>query len=284
MNQILPYEIYYENSRGAVVRLDKPPFVAVSGELWNSGWKMTVAPRPGRDGGRLISRKRQSDEKKLRVAAVADSAPELSGALGSASDIFAYDVASMRPGKLWVNGWYLSCYCLAETRELSPDHTRMAELVLTLIAETPLWCSEETFDRWVGESDVEGHKYVYKYPHRYGTDAYNGMTLINRTWTAQPMRITFWGPCSSPSVVVAGREIGIGGVLLAGEYAVIDQQSREIYKMRTGGVRENIFGRRLKNGQVFFFAPPGSCTAYLSSAGNASITVITQKGAPPWSN
>lgn len=288
MNPILPYKMYYESSSGVIVRLDEPPFVAVDSDLWSSGWKMTTAPRPGRDGGRVISRKRQSDEKKLRIAAVADSAGELSDALEWISGIFAVDVHSMRPGKLWVNGWYLSCYCAAEVCGLSPDHTHMAEITLTLLAENPLWCSERTFTPQEGsQSEIPEHKYLYKYPYKYGSNiysTYHRIQMINNSGISQPMRITFLGPCSNPAIIIGSTEIGIGGYFAEGERAVIDQQPREIYVVGTNGSRRNIFSRRLKNGQVFYPAPPGSYTVGISNAENAEIILITQKGAPPWSN
>ena len=284
MNNILPYRIYYENSQGDAVRLDTPPYVTLGGEHFDSGWKMTTSSRPGRDGGRLISRKRQSDEKKLRVAVMAETARELADALERMSDVFAADVEALRPGRLWVGERYLRCYCLSEARGLSSDFTGIAEVTLTLLAENPVWCSEELFTFEGGTiTDNGGHKLPYNYPYKY-SNSRDIMMVVNRSSVGQPMRIKFCGPSMSPSILIGGKLIGLETELFESEYAVIDQQTREIYKICADGERVNLFDRRVKNGQTFAYAPPGHNTVDISGGGGVEVTLITQRGAPRWSN
>ena len=289
MSNILPYTMYYENSAGKILRLDTPPFVSVGGEQFNSGWKTTVVPRQGRSGGRLISRRRQCEEKKLKISVSAPSAIELSNALDEMMDIFTADVEEMTAGRLWVNNRYLRCYCIADTRSMSENFTSIGEVSLIVLAEDPVWCSEESFTFFPsgegpqGQSgSVAGHKYLYRYPFRY-TALAKGLKVVNKSSLTQPMRIEFFGPCVNPSVIVAGHEIGVMVTLSAGEFVVINQQTKEIYKMTASGEKVNLFAQRIKNGSVFESLPAGTYYASLLGGGSMRITVITQKGAPLWS-
>lgn len=284
MGEYLPYEIRYESSAGDTLRLDAPPFVAAGGSLFDSAWQFTTAARPLGEGGRLISRRRACDEKKLELYVFGETPENLAAELERLSELTAYDVEVMSPGRLWVGDRYLECYCVESKKNISPDFPRMAEVTLTILPEQPVWCSEVRFGLGTaGRSDVTGHKYKYAYPYRYGSGS-SGIVINNDRAVPQPMCIRFYGPGSSPRICVGSSEIGVTGEIPQDSYVCIDQRSREIYQVSPDGGRINLFDSRIKNGKTFEYLKPGSSIVSCDGADSVEITVIYQRSEPRWSN
>lgn len=285
MSSLLPFEMHYENSAGEILRLDQPPFVTTSCRLFDISWKMTLAQRPLGEGGSLLTRRRPTGDRTLTVQAAAASARELSDALDRMAAVFDRDVVSLVSGRLWVNGSYMRCWCSGRVKDLSCDMPGQAQITVSVTPEQPVWCTERRYRIMGGEtvSDSGGHSYPYSYPRRYGTTRRN-LTLVNSHFAPSPMRVTLYGPSLEPRIYVDGMCIGVNTPLLPGERVTIDQLSRQITRIGVDGEKTNAFGDRIKNGQTFSYAPPGSSTVdlYTDSMG-ADIVLIEQRSEPSWS-
>ncbi|MBE6760633.1 MAG: hypothetical protein E7554_11245 [Ruminococcaceae bacterium] len=284
MPSLLPYEIYYENSAGDVLRLDRPPFVVTSCRLFDSSWKLTRSQRPLGEGGSLLARRRPADERTMTVQAVADDSAGLAAALIRMSEVFDYDVIARTSGRLWVNGSYQCCWCSGSVKELSCDFPDRAQLTVTVCPEQPAWCTERSYRILGGDtvSDPGGHGYPYSYPYRYGTSR-RSISLVNTHFAPAPMRITLYGPAQEPRVYVGDSCIGVNTPLHAGERVLIDQQNKLITRTGTDGVSFNCFGDRIKNGQTFDYAPPGSTVIDLySETLGVDIVLVEQRSEPSW--
>ncbi len=286
MTCTLPYTMYYENSAGAILRLDRPPFVVTDSRLFDCTWKMTLAQRPMGEGGSLLARRRPAADRALTVQAMADSPKELSAALDTMADIFDYDVDRYTSGKLWVNGSYMRCWCSGRTKKFSCDFPRQAQITVTVTPEHPAWCTERRYRLTGGDSlqDSGGHRYPYRYPYRCGSSMPS--LSINTTRSApSPMVITLYGPAIAPRIYVAGMFIGITSSLSEGERVVIDQLSKTITKIGADGQTASIFGDRIKNGHTFEYAPAGISTVEIHSDSlGADITLIEQRSEPSWNS
>lgn len=285
MSGLLPYSMYYENSRGDILRLDEPPCITTASRLFDSSWKLTRSQRPLGEGGSLLARKRPGDERTLTVQMTAGSAAGLSGAIARMADIFDYDVVNYTAGRLWVNDSYMRCWCSGRVKELSCDTVNRAEVTVTVCPEQPAWCTEKSYRIIPGgtAADSGGHGYPYSYPYRYSSSR-NSLSIENSRFSASPMLITLYGPAAEPRVYVGGVCIGVNTPLLSGERVVIDQQNKLITKIGTDGSSSNCFGDRIKNGQTFAFAPPGSTPVdvYNDTLG-VDIVLIEQRSEPSWS-
>lgn len=284
MPDLLPYSMYYENSRGEILRLDQPPCVTTSSHLFDSSWKLTRALRPLGEGGSLLSRRRPADERTMTVSVTADNADGLSRALAHMADVFDYDVVSYTSGRLWVNGSYLRCWCSGRIKELSCDIVSRAQLTVSICPEQPAWCTETLYRIMAGEThtDAGGHSYPHSYPYRYSS-ARGSLSLFNPHFAPSPMRITLYGPSAEPRVYVNGNCIGVNTPLLSGERVLLDQQNRIIRKTDIAGNTVNAFGDRIKNGLTFEYALPGSNPVDIySDTMSADIVLIEERSEPLW--
>lgn len=277
---MLPYSIYYENTCGDTVRFDTLPFVAVSSELFDSGWSFATSPRPLGEGGRLISRRRSTNERSMTVQLAAENARALADALDRLASVSGYDLMAMSPGRLWVNGSYLRCYLVSSEKSLSPDFPGMGEMRISVLPEVPAWCTERTYHTFT--ADTGGVEYPYRYPYRYGSGR-SSLEIFNDTGGPCPMIIRFSGAVSNPRISVGGRTVGIDVTLGENEYAVIDQLSRLVYSVSAQGERTNCFDRRVRGGVCFEYLPAGS-TRIDAPGGMVEITVISMRSEPLWSN
>lgn len=279
---VVPYTAYYENSRGEVLRLDGPPWILIGGDVFDANWQLVTASRAIGEGERLLRGRRPCDERTLDIAVVAQDARELADMLEQMSDILEYDLHKAKAGRLWISGRYLSCWCRASAKELSCDFPMMARLTLKVYPQMPMWCTERKYRFSSGSGEEVGHRYPYRYPYRYGAGI-RSLTLSNRSIAPAPMRIVFYGPVSDPRVLVGEIDIGIDITLQSGEYAVVDQLTREVYSVSRSGERRNCFDSRRKTGMTFESAPPGSSQVQFVRGERVDITLIEQRSEPRWS-
>lgn len=282
MEGVLPYEAYYENSLGERVYLDRAPYVISGGTLFDYEWKFCTSSRPMREGTRLLSAKRPVTEKTIELDVYECNARKLADVLEELEKYFGQDISGLSAGKLYIGDRFMRCWCRQSKKELSRDFVSIAKVTISVMPEIPVWCKESTYTHLPDtDVDLQGHKYLYRYPYRYGSGM-AGMNIYNMNCLPSPMRIVFYGPSVNPRVVIEGKVIGLNTTLLSGEYAVIDQQMREIYKISENGTKTNIFDSRVKNGLTFEPAPSGISSVNVSSDAGVDITVIEQRSEPRW--
>ena len=282
MSGLLPYEAHYINSKGQRINLTTLPYVITESQLFDAKWKLTSAQQPLGEGIRLLGARRIGDERRMTVHVTASSAVELAGYLNFMTSVFDYDIAALSPGKLWVNGQYLSCWCSAREKTLSCNFVSSAVVSISILPEIPAWCTEKTClldDLEIVDED--GHSYPYNYDYRYGSGE-RVITLNNTHYAACPMRITFYGPAAQPAIYINGSRVGAELTLLENESVEIDQMKRTVYKTNASGVKTSCFNSRTKNGKVFEYAPPGESQVLIDSRSAVRIILIEQRSEPVW--
>ena len=282
MGDVLPYSIWYENSRGDVLRLDEAPVVVQRSELFDYRWNLTAYDRALLDGGRVIHARRPIQDKTVVLDVFADTQEEHDAALNRLHDVTDYDVCALVPGKLWVNDRYIRCYVFASSKTLDRDWTTYTVVSLTVKAISPAWTAEEKVTLLPvsgGQTDNGAKTYPGRYPYRY-SEGGSVLRWVNTTGSPAPMVIKIFGACSSPSVYVGGNEYSVSGDIAAGSYAVIDQRDKSICTVAANGTKTNIFGRRKKSVDNFLYAPPGNLEIACSGLFAVEITFLTQRSEP----
>lgn len=276
-------EITYVNSKGVSLALDKKPYFTEKSGLYDFNWSIGFAPRPLYDGGKAVSRRRANTVRELTLYVYADNESEFNKAMNTLADVISEDIDELRAGRLYLGGQYLSCYISAGEKTVSKDWPCCIKMTLSVFPQNPCWCTERKFSLSVkSESDDGGLKYPKKYPYRYSSLTREA-TIVNDHYAPSPMIIKIFGPAENPRFSIGGAAMGLDVTLAQGEYAVIDQTERTIYKFSEIGEKTNIFNNRLKNGNIFKYAPAGASLIECTGDLNIDVTVVRQRSEPLWS-
>lgn len=276
-------DISYVNSAGVKLSLDHAPYFTEKSDLYDFSWNIGFASSPLRDGGKAVSRRRPNNVREMTLYVYADTKEEFDKAMNTLADVISVDVEELSPGRLYAGGQYLSCFISAGEKTLSKDWPYCVKMTLSVFPQNPCWCTERKFSlNFRTETDERGLKYPAKYAYRYSSLTREA-NIVNDHYAASPMIIRIFGPAENPGFYIGGVAMGLDITLAQGEQAVIDQTERSIYKISALGERTNIFNNRLKNGNIFTYAPTGVSLIECSDELNMDITLIKQRSEPQWS-
>lgn len=283
MSNIYPYSIYYCNSSGEEIHFDEAPYSISSTDIFDSLCQLNAVFRPLSEGCRVVSKYRECDSRNLKINVFGQNQSEHNAALNRLAEVIGRDVEALSAGKLYVNGQYLLCYINENEKQISLNWSTCTTVSLTITPEYPYWCMERKFSYYVRDNtaDLGGLKYPYKYPYRY-TSTDQSLNLVNSHYAPCPMIITIYGPAVNPSIYIGNILCGLNITLDEGEYAVINQMTREIYCCKTDGSKVNVFNNRNKSGNVFEFAPAGNSQLSFSGNFGIDVTIAEQRSEPLW--
>lgn len=280
---MLPYKMYYQNSRGEIVRFDEEPIICTKSTLFDYNYQYNLIDRPRQNGGRLLSTRMPVTTKDLTVSIGAWTQQEYNDAMNRLYSVIDFDNAINQSGRLYVNDSYISCRIVGSKKDLNINLTNGSTQQLQVAIEQPMWIREQRYIFSQDEiEDPDGHKYPYDYPFRYGTGG-TSFVLRNSSVFPAPMRIRFWGVSDNPSVIIGDQSYG-ANVSLTDEtdVLVIDQFTKEVYVIESTGDRNNAFNDRTKETSVFDPVRPGGSTLSIVSQAPIEIIVYEQRGEPEW--
>lgn len=284
MSEWLPYEIYYQNAKGDVIRFDTPPLILNTSTLWDVAWEVTMYNRAQQDGGKITRARRPAVQKQIILNCAADTQQEHNAALNSLANIIEYDNANNLSGRLYLNGYYVTCRLTESYKTLDREFPNSSLVNLTVQVERPAWCKETQYSYTPGSVDINSgakSSYLAQYPYSYAPSTAN-VTVVNSAVAAAPMRVVFYGPAANPKIYFGDIAIGLDVTLSAGEYAVINQLTREVYKVSRDGVKTNCFNNRYKAQSIFTALPSGTHQLSASTGLTADVYVIEQRSEPLW--
>ena len=282
-------KIYYENAAGKIVEFDGQNIRVRESDLRDYEWDYTLISNPSGRGGRVGKFSRSSAEKTLSIQIRGKSREECNAALNALHAVTEADIQSKTPGRLWLDGQYLTCYC-AMGSEMSDWHAGYHYLKkdLKILVVYPFWLTEKTQEFLPGrtESSAYGKKYNNRYPYQYGT-GYANQILFNDHYAPTPAIITFYGPCASPQIYIANHLYGLDGASAdTGERIVIDQltqiPSQKVYKVGLDGQITNLFDQRVKTSSPFEYIPIGDVRVQYTGEFGFQIKLIQMRSEPKW--
>ena len=282
MDGLLPYEIWYENSAGEIIRFDEAPIVVQQAGLFDWQFAISAYDRAIRDGGKAVAARRPIQDRTLILDVFADTQREHDAAIDRLNNVLEYDLCALKPGKLWINNRYVRCLAYSSVKTLDRDWTSYTVVTLTLKMISPAWVAEQTVTLLPASQQTRSgdKKYLGKYPYKYSEG--NVARFVNGTSGNAPMIIKIFGACSNPSVYVGDNEYSVNTDIAAGEYVIIDQRDKSICRVSQSGVRTNIFNLRKKSVDNFLPAPPGALSVSCSGQFACEVTFLTQRSEPEW--
>lgn len=283
MSKIYPYSIYYRNSAGEEIHFDEAPYSILSTDIFDSLCRLNAVSRPLSEGCRVLGKYRDCENRIIKINVFGQNQNEHNTALNRLAEVIGQDVEALTAGKLYVNGQYLLCYISESEKQISLNWSTCTTVTLTVTPEYPYWCMEKKFSYYMRDNatDLGGLKYPRKYPYRY-TSSDQSLNLVNSHYAPCPMIITIYGPAVNPYIYIGKILCGLNVTIANGEYAVINQMTREIYLRNNNGEIVNIFNKRNKSGNVFEFAPPGNSKLSFSGDFGMDIIIAEQRSEPLW--
>lgn len=199
------------------------------------------------------------------------------------------DMASGNPGTLIADGeWKAGAWITkSEPQSITPT---MVETQLTIVLADGVW-RRGTTEHHDPRADKAGGDldYPYDYPYDYAGMSILG-TVTNATGMPQPVKLTIFGPCVNPYVIIGTNRYEVDATIPAGSRLEIDaaSDSRTVTMISDTGLRTNLFAKAVRGTgrgsgtYVFEPLPPGTSSISWAGGFEFDLTVIEERSEPPW--
>ena len=274
--------LYYEGSDGSVIDLMSSSIYAQDPEkLTGSAWEYSTIS--GVNGvGRVKTFYKDTQEASLTLAIMADSAEEFNQVMYNIHRIFDRDIRRMTPGKLWWNGFCKEVFAVETSQDEFEELFEAVEREVTFISVYPYWTKKSTYFYKADMSESTG-TLDFDFDFDFDLDNENVAEVVeNDCIDAANFEIRFYGPCSNPTVTIAGHAYCVLATLLTGEYINVNSLTKTITKINAYGASENVFHLRDRDSYIFEKIPEGTCVVTRNKELPLSITIYDERGEPDW--
>lgn len=279
----------YINSRGEVLDLSEFPYLFQSGDLVNYSWKYDTS------NNRITNVRREAGERPFKVGLIPDwSLPyiEKRAALKEAAEnlfnIIEYDVINNTDGRIVTDtGSFFPCQIMVSNKSDWEKPTAYMFYDLTAVSGKNSWITEQNFSFYPSETatenaDAEFLDYNFDYDYNY-TRQKSGISSINISHIAtSDFKLTIFGPCNNPRILIAGHPYEVFTSLSEGEYLIVDSINNTVIKYLSNGTQESMYDLRGKNKTVFEQIPPGYSTVSWDGTFGFDLTVYIERSEPLW--
>lgn len=196
--------------------------------------------------------------------------------------IFNYDRNLLKPGKLYVNDYYINCFFIGTTPE-NFDKFKTYESISYKIIFCSNWIKNESFEFKVSDdfATKAGFKYPTNYPFSY--KAVKRERYVNNTHYAPcKAKIIFFGPCINPEIKIGGNIYSVEAELLENERIEIDPFEKKVIKITDVGVELDYMNKRYKKTSVFTEIPIGLNLYESNSKFSCKVVLYVERGTPEW--
>lgn len=279
----------YVNSRGEILDFSEFPYLFQSGDLVNYSWKYDST------NNRITNVRRETGERSFKVGLIPDwSLPyaEKRAALKEAAEhlfnVIEYDVINNTDGRIETDtGSYFPCRILVSDKSDWEKPTAYMFIDLSAVNGKNSWITEQNFSFYPNTSPAEtstAYYLDYEYDYNYDyTQNKAGRGFLNIDHIAESdFKMTIFGSCNNPRIVINGHPYEVYTSLSAGEYLVINSLNNSVIKYHANGTQDSIFDLRGKKETVFEKIPPGNNEVSWPGSFGFDITVYIERSEPKW--
>lgn len=270
--------IKYVNSNGQSVNLNQYPYKMLISDILDS--EPDVIENNGRiigfDNDIITQREVNIDIHRAKTTSARVS-------LNNLTDIFAFDVATVIPGRLYINDWYIPCYFYGrETDRWQTDNIISCEY--KLVTDHPCWIREETRHFYhTSETEVsEGIDFPFDFPFGFAKSNTGAEKWNIDHYTSSNFKITIYGPCVEPRILINGYPRQVFTSLEVNEYLVIDSRDSTVIKHLSNGTTVSVYNSRQFQPSIFEKIPSGLLDIDWSGAFGFDITLYIERSEPKW--
>ena len=218
---------YVSGTGGEAVELDVPSLsLGTACALRGRAWSYTLGYR-GMSG---LSR----DAREVEVSATFQGR----GVYDRSRRVFDRDVAMMTPGTLvWMGEWETAAYVVKSEPDAILHGT--VEASMTFILVDGVW-RKQVSRSFNPHAEAEDEYLDLPYDLPYDLGSVQAETEVQGPeWMPSPVRITIYGPASSPSVTIGGNTYSVDCDVPSGGYLVIDGLELTVTEVAADGTRTN---------------------------------------------
>lgn len=274
-------EIYYENNSNQKIKFDEFPIVIQKPEtLFDASWSYLSESGNGRNV--ITGFYKEMSEKNFTLSIFADTKDEYDLVMNNLHRITEKDVLDKKPGRLFVNGYYLECYIVQKSFSDYEELFFSVEVKLNIVSENPFWIKKAEYYFDASKSlSTDNKKYNYKYAYRYANGMRNRF-ITNNYINECNFELKIFGAALKPQIIIGGYEYLINDYLEEGEYLIVDSLKRTVIKVMHNGTIVNIFDSREKKKSVFQKIQPGRNLISWSGKFDFMITLYEERAEPEW--
>lgn len=274
--------LFYEGSDGSIIDLMDESIYAQNPEnLTASEWKYKTIS--GVNGlGRVKTFYKDTQETSLTLAIMADSKEEFNAIMYRIHRTFDRDIRRMQPGKLWWNGFCKEVFAVETSQDDFEELFEAVERDVTFVSVYPYWTKKNTYV-YSPTSSASSGSLDFEFDFDFDFDAEEITEVVeNDCIDAANFELRFYGPCTNPSVTIAGHEYGVLDTLTAGQFISVNSLTKKIVKSDMYGNTENVFHLRDRDSYIFEKIPEGKAVVARDRELRVDITIFDERGEPDW--
>ncbi len=270
---------YYRNSNGAEINLMKYPYRLITADFFDYEWEEQTY------NGKIYGFSRKQFEKNIRLDVFCKGS-EFPSAMNTLESIISVDILNDTPGKLYVNGEYLSCFIKGVKKE-EWEAGIYTVVMLSVLSDHPHWINELSQHFYAKDSPLneEAGEFL-DYPVDYSFD-YTFTDIGSQNWyidhvSSCPFLLTIYGPVTNPRILVNGRVIEVYTTLEGNEYLILDSRNHTIIKYLSNGTTQSLYNNRYMEQSVFNKIGPGAVLVSWPGTFGFDIVAYIERNEPKW--
>lgn len=200
-------------------------------------------------------------------------------------EVFERDVVNLTPGRLYFQESYQSCYVIASAKTEWEDTDCMLDNEIRIIPADPSWIHEEShqfFAQSSSSATAGGLDFPFDFPFDFA-ESKTGFEQWNIDhYASSHFRMTIYGPCENPRILINGYPRQVFTSLEANEYLVIDSRDSTVIKHLSNGTTVSVYNSRQFQPSIFEKIPSGLLDIDWSGTFGFDITLYIERSEPKW--
>lgn len=274
-------EIYYVNHENEKTDLMNGCYSIEESSLFEHSWSYESEENADYSGS--IKRfKKGVQGKKIVIHITTAGFISCEQAFETLIDSFENDVLQKKPGKLYVNDHYLSCYVHGSKPKYFVPGIGSMTCEFEIAAEKSFWVRESSHSFQISQAtSTENKQYPYTYGYRYA----GGMKetyVVNGHFAESDFQMVIYGPVVNPQIMIRDNSYLVNIVLESGEYLKIDSRTGTIVKVMQNGETADAFHNRQKGTDFFKKIPSGRQQVKWPGSFDFDLIIYEERSVPKW--
>lgn len=224
-------------------------------------------------------------EKKMKIIISASSEEDGIAKRNAIFQIFESDIRAEQSGRLYQDGYYLSCYIVASKKAKWYLTNQYMEIEVTIATDQPDWVQEREYNFLKTEDKTVEMDDLKKYPYKYGYYYLNQVSsslIINPAITESDFVLRIYGSVSKPLVKIGDNTYQVNISLNAGERLEIDSIKKTVKLVHTDGYTENVLWSAAKECYIFEKIVAGTQVIAWDNSFSFDLILIDKRSEPLW--